>query len=114
MKKRGLILDILTVLLICIAFTLIGCSADIPVYDTNNNKDSDDLKYLITRITDVPNGWSESDNNCYYYQVDTKIVYFGSSNLNSNYGVYLIELKSDKYDNYIYDEDTNEFIGVER
>ena len=100
-------------LLICMMLVLTGC--DTLKYNTDNNiEDANELTYLLTKIADVPDGWSESDRNCYYYHVDTKIVYFGADNLSSTAGMYIVELKSDKYVNYIYNENANEFIGIER
>lgn len=55
----------------------------------------------------------------YYYNIDTKIVYIGESKMtnfdsdivNNYYGM-LIELKSEEYENYIYNIENNQFIGI--
>ena len=98
MKKAILVLS----LILCI-FSFTGC----------NFQDGTPSR-LLKRVEDIPEGWSDSEVSAYYYEVDTKIVYFGSCDLRTGYGVYLNELKSKDYVNYIYDEEKNEFIGIER
>lgn len=101
-----------TILVLLSVLSLSGCDYDIR-YGSGNVEakgDSEDLPYLLTRITDLPDEWSSSKYMCYYYHIDTKVVYFGTSNLSTS--AVLFELKSEEFRNYIYDEESNKFIGV--
>lgn len=96
----------LVIALILLSVFCMGCAS---LKYTNEGKD--EPLYMVTRVKNTPDGWSDSEFQCYYYNNDTKIVYFGSNNLGTN-GALLLELKSEEYRNYIYDEENNKFIGV--
>lgn len=102
MKKK------LVAIVCALALCCTGC--DILIYDGGNvelNKDA----YMLTRITDIPDGWKSSEFMTFYYDINTYIVYVGTNSLSSN-NSNIYELRSAEYRNYVYDEENNEFIGV--
>ena len=107
MKRKSFI-----AVLLVLSCLLTGCSMR---YGTGNveleGSGKGKLNYLVTRIENVPDDWSVSGYQSYYYNVDTKIVYFGSSSLSSTCAV-LVELRSADYRNYVYDKETNQFVGI--
>lgn len=68
---------ILAVVLVCSMLLTSGCS----IRHGLNNAEDKGLYYLVTPILETPEGWSDSDFQCYYYQVNTHVVYFGNDDL---------------------------------
>lgn len=61
-------------------------------------------------IERVPSDWTDLGN--YYYEVDTKVVYIGR---NPNYSDNMfVKLESEEFEGYVYDLDTDSFVGFNR
>lgn len=104
----------ISLITLVVLMTLFISGCDFLMYGSQNSLSSEgSLYYFFTRIEDIPDGWSCCEFQSYYYEVDTKIVYIGSNNLSQNNTI-LLELKSNEFESYIYDEESNKFIGVRR
>ena len=91
------------VLFIILCFCLCSCGS--------SNKDSEIRPFVY--IDDVPDDWSEvASPYCYYYEVDTHVVYIGRDSFHQ-YGSF-VRLESAEYEGYIYDLNNNQFIGFNR
>lgn len=102
-------------MVLILAFT--GCSSE--KLDHMFNPDSSkyhgnvelcDTYYMLTRIVDVPDGWQTAKCQCFYYDINTHIVYVGTANLGT-YGSFVYKMESAEYRCYTYDIETGEFIG---
>lgn len=103
MKKK------LVAIVCALALCVTGCE-DLIKYDGGNVELNADA-YMLTRITDIPDGWKNSKYMTFYYDINTYIVFVGTNSLASdNSKIY--ELCSAEYRNYVYDEENNEFVGV--
>ena len=103
MKKKLLVL----IASITILGSITGCG---DLLHGNGNVETGQTNYMLTRIENVPDGWETSKYMCFYYDINTSIIYVGKNDMSIN-SSFVYELKSDEYRNYVYDGE--DFIGVE-
>lgn len=106
---------ILLLILGMLTLNVLGCTnADVKEYDPFENiveQVKDDLdegkSYMFINVEEFPEGWTKTDYSKYCFHVDTKVVYckYGDDTL--------VPLVSKEYRMYIYNEESNEFVGVE-
>lgn len=111
----------LVVVCMLLVLTITGCSAkNISKADNNATKLSesvDETAYLLKSIDNVPEGWKTADKQCFYYDINTNIIYVGNTNIGimssiNRHDVFVYKLESAEYRCYTYDTETGEFVGV--